>query len=643
MIDHISVQTDDFAAATAWYDAVLAPLGYARVMNFGGVAGYGPIGGIPAFWLGAASDPGGRQTHIAFSAVDRAAVLAFHRVAVELGTRCCTSRGSGRSTTRTTSGRSSATRTATTSRPSATAPPNDRHRSRPRPPPGAAGGRRRNRWPHPRVSGCGSSIRRSGRNCPAPVSTASGKPGPMPARSCRSELAPFAARPYSRLRWWEDEANSSAGAAVSGVAPKVPRQMQLTGAAAIDSAAADGWRAFLLCDDVGTGKTITLWLGALAIADRICARRADPCRILVLVDRPAAITIPHWRNTIAAVGDGGHRILISSPDQLPKLLSRNGRPWARWDIVIADECHLYRNTSTRRTEVFQRVARFDDPPGKAPFLLLASATPGQHPAELTYLGPVVAQLRGERPTEWSDFGDRLAGVGLPIVKGTFGKWGWNERAAADPLMQQEATEQVRGWLADNDPPLTLHRAAPWGPPPVELMPVELDPAEQDAYRTLWRHFQQAIAALLADRPTGVGADPTVRNRVESRSSTELTCGTRRPDRGVAVPAEGVTAARGATVEWVQAQVQAGYQVAISCEFLGAAAIPIGDQLQAKGIDVARIHGGIDGGRCDRSWNGCGSSPGVAAAVVFTPSASLSLQASEQLADGRSATRRRASD
>jgi catechol 2,3-dioxygenase-like lactoylglutathione lyase family enzyme len=85
MIDHISVQTDDFAAATAWYDAVLAPLGYARVMNFGGVAGYGPVDGIPAFWLGAASDPGGRQTHIAFSAVDRDAVLAFHRVAIEVG------------------------------------------------------------------------------------------------------------------------------------------------------------------------------------------------------------------------------------------------------------------------------------------------------------------------------------------------------------------------------------------------------------------------------------------------------------------------------------------------------------------------------------------------------------------------------
>jgi len=65
--------------------------------------------------------------------------------------------------------------------------------------------------------------------------------------------------------------------------------------------------------------------------------------------------MPHWRNTIAAIGDGGHRVLISSPDQLPKLLSRNGRPWARWDIVIADECHLYRHTTARRTQVFRRV------------------------------------------------------------------------------------------------------------------------------------------------------------------------------------------------------------------------------------------------------------------------------------------------
>lgn len=86
MIDHLSLQTDDLAAAVAWYDAMLAPLGFERVMSVGDVVGYGPRGGIPAFWLGAATDPGGRQCHVAFEAADRDAVREFHRLALHLGT-----------------------------------------------------------------------------------------------------------------------------------------------------------------------------------------------------------------------------------------------------------------------------------------------------------------------------------------------------------------------------------------------------------------------------------------------------------------------------------------------------------------------------------------------------------------------------
>src|SRR6478735_2337364 len=51
MIDHVSLQSDDLAAAVGWYDAVLAPLGVSRVLEFEGVAGYGPTGGPPSFWL----------------------------------------------------------------------------------------------------------------------------------------------------------------------------------------------------------------------------------------------------------------------------------------------------------------------------------------------------------------------------------------------------------------------------------------------------------------------------------------------------------------------------------------------------------------------------------------------------------------
>ncbi len=86
MIDHLSIQTDRYDDAVDWYDATLAVLGYGRVMEFGGLmAGYGPSASKPYFWLGRATDEGGRQTHIAFAAVDRSAVHAFHQVAVARG------------------------------------------------------------------------------------------------------------------------------------------------------------------------------------------------------------------------------------------------------------------------------------------------------------------------------------------------------------------------------------------------------------------------------------------------------------------------------------------------------------------------------------------------------------------------------
>jgi hypothetical protein len=454
-----------------------------------------------------------------------------------------------------------------------------------------------------------------------------------------ADLTPYRPHPYSRLQWLEDEANSMPAPRPASVAPKTPRPIQISGAAAIAAAYIDGWRQFLLCDDVGTGKTITLWLGALAVA---AARRrsvagtpggrktGEPCRILVLVDRPAAITIPHWRNTIAALGDGGHRVLISSPDQLPKLLARNGRPAIRWDIVIADECHLYRHVTARRTAVFRRVARFEDPHATAPFVVAASATPGQHPAELTYLAPVIAQLRGEKTTAWSDFGTKLALAGLPIEKNRFGKWGWDSRAADDPDMQQDAIGQVRGWLADNDPPLTLYRAAPWGPAPLDLMPVELAAEEMAVYRTLWKTFQRALAALAAGSAVAGGMPSSARptKTAATRQGRAAVLRFRQKASLLRVPA---------TVEWIRHQVDSGYQVAVSCEFLGAAALPIGQALSSVGIPVARIHGSVDGEVRDLERERMRFQSGSSRVVVFTPSASLSLHANEHLADGTRST------
>jgi catechol 2,3-dioxygenase-like lactoylglutathione lyase family enzyme len=87
MLDHLAVQCGDVAASAAFYDAVLAPLGGARIMDFGEVIGFGSAsGGKPDFWIGPRmSGTGFRETHISFTAPDRAAVREFFAAAAAIG------------------------------------------------------------------------------------------------------------------------------------------------------------------------------------------------------------------------------------------------------------------------------------------------------------------------------------------------------------------------------------------------------------------------------------------------------------------------------------------------------------------------------------------------------------------------------
>lgn len=85
MLDHVSIQCADTAASATFYDAVLAPLGGGRVMDFSPVIGYG-VKGRPTFWLGplTTGEPN-REIHIAFEAADRATVRAFFDAAKAAG------------------------------------------------------------------------------------------------------------------------------------------------------------------------------------------------------------------------------------------------------------------------------------------------------------------------------------------------------------------------------------------------------------------------------------------------------------------------------------------------------------------------------------------------------------------------------
>lgn len=77
MLDHLSIQCADVTASAAFYDAVLAPLGGTRVMEFGPVIGFG-VPPMPDFWIGPhQTGEGFKESHIAFSAPNREAVHAF--------------------------------------------------------------------------------------------------------------------------------------------------------------------------------------------------------------------------------------------------------------------------------------------------------------------------------------------------------------------------------------------------------------------------------------------------------------------------------------------------------------------------------------------------------------------------------------
>jgi catechol 2,3-dioxygenase-like lactoylglutathione lyase family enzyme len=85
MIDHLGINCADLEAAKAFYDAVLAPLGFSRQLDFGVAVGYGTEG-KPDFWIGTFDGVGpNREAHIAFTAADAERVRAFHAAAVALG------------------------------------------------------------------------------------------------------------------------------------------------------------------------------------------------------------------------------------------------------------------------------------------------------------------------------------------------------------------------------------------------------------------------------------------------------------------------------------------------------------------------------------------------------------------------------
>lgn len=90
MLHHLSFAVTDIARSGAFYDAVLAPLGYGRVWEDETFVGYGSEAGKDVFALKLRPENAGVPGdgfHVAFAAPTRKAVSAFYEAALVHGGR----------------------------------------------------------------------------------------------------------------------------------------------------------------------------------------------------------------------------------------------------------------------------------------------------------------------------------------------------------------------------------------------------------------------------------------------------------------------------------------------------------------------------------------------------------------------------
>jgi catechol 2,3-dioxygenase-like lactoylglutathione lyase family enzyme len=90
VLHHLSLGVANLERAAAFYDAVLATLGYVRVWSDATAIGYGPEGGgdkLAIKLVGAQVAVPGPRFHVAFAAPSRKAVVDFHAEALKRGGR----------------------------------------------------------------------------------------------------------------------------------------------------------------------------------------------------------------------------------------------------------------------------------------------------------------------------------------------------------------------------------------------------------------------------------------------------------------------------------------------------------------------------------------------------------------------------
>lgn len=378
----------------------------------------------------------------------------------------------------------------------------------------------------------------------------------------------------------------------------VPHEHQRVACAAILAARAGGAPGFLLGDLTGLGKTLSAWLALSAMPED---------EILVICPKGA---IPQWRRTMALSGLPPKRVTLMNFEKTKSLLApppdskkrsvraknnelaKLGVPKRIWPLVVIDEAHRIRNPNSQQGLVCRQMA------AASAFTIYMSATAGQSPHELSYLGPLLARAADMPSADLDGFRQLMKRLKMGKARGRWKNWSWEPNEADRARM---AALLYRGPRA-----IGLRRRpeeiAGWPEVQRELAPVALDAAARKLYEATWREFRKelGLAGGSTRKPQGWAADLRFRQKAS------------------------LLRIQG-TMDFCDDLLGNDEQVAVSVAFLETSAM-LADALRGRGWRVGEINGERSGLQNEETR--IAFQTGQLDAVIFTVTESISLHRGE---------------
>jgi hypothetical protein len=378
----------------------------------------------------------------------------------------------------------------------------------------------------------------------------------------------------------------------------VPHDHQRVACAAILAARAGGGPGFLLGDLTGLGKTLSAWLALSAMPED---------EILVICPKGA---IPQWRRTMALSGLPPKRVTLMNFEKTKSLLApppdskkrsvraknnelaKLGVPRRIWPLVVIDEAHRIRNPNSQQGLVCRQMA------AAASFTIYMSATAGQSPHELSYLGPLLARAADMPSADLDGFRQLMKRLKMGRARGRWKNWSWEPNEADRARMA--------GLLYRGPRAIGLRRRpeeiAGWPEVQRELAPVALDAAARKLYEATWREFRKelGLAGGSTRKPQGWAADLRFRQKAS------------------------LLRIQG-TVDFCDDLLGNDEQVAVSVAFLETSAM-LADALRGRGWRVGEINGERSGLQNEETR--LSFQTGQLDAVIFTVTESISLHCGE---------------